>query len=93
MELCTFSLKEGVVRMFSLVLFLGCASFVAHRGYACFLKYLEKPEAIDVAFKSSASQNAFFPLITFCSWEKPLKENILKGCNLNSEDYLEKIYG
>ena len=76
--------------MFSLVLFLGCASFVTHRGYACFLKYLEKPEAIDVAFKSSASQVAFFPLITFCSWNKPLKENILKECNLTAEDYFKK---
>ena len=76
--------------MFSLVLFLGCASFVAHRGYACFLKYLEKPQAIDVAFKSSASQDAFFPLITFCSWNIPLKENILKECNLTADDYLEK---
>ena len=88
MELCTFSLKGGIIRIFSLILFLGCASFVTHRGYGCFLKYLEKPEAVDVAFKSSASQDAFFPLITFCSW-KPLKENILKECNLTSEDYLE----
>ena len=90
MELCTFSLKGGIIRMFSLVLFLGCASFVIHRGYACFLKYLEKPQAIDVAFKSSASQDAFFPSITFCSWNKPLKENILKECNLTRDDYLEK---
>ena len=87
---CNFSLKKVIIRMFSLILFLGCAGFVTYRGYECFQKYLEKPEAIDVAFKSSASQNAFFPLITFCSWEKPLKENILKGCNLNSEDYLKK---
>ena len=87
---CNFSLKKVIIRMFSLILFLGCASFVAHRGYCCFQKYLGKPEAIDVAFKSSASQAAFFPSITFCSWNKPLKENILKGCNLTSVDYLEK---
>ena len=75
--------------MFSLILFLGCTSFVIHRGYNCLQKYLEKPEAIDVAFKSSGSQ--IFPSITFCSWyNKPLKENILKGCNLTSKDYLEK---
>ena len=74
--------------MVSLILFLGCASFVFHRGYECFQKYLEKPEAIDVAFKSSGSQVAFFPSITFCSWDKPLKENILKECNLTSDDYL-----
>ena len=74
--------------MFSLVLFLGCASFVTYRGYLCFQKYLEKPEAIDVAIKSSRSQVAFFPSISFCSYERPLKEkNILKGCNLTSEDY------
>ena len=72
--------------MFSLVLFLGCASFVTYRGYDCFQKYLEKPEAIDVAIKSSRSQFAFFPSISFCSFE-PLKENILKGCNLTSKDY------
>ena len=90
MELCNFSLKRGIIRIFSLILFLGCASFVTHRGYACFLKYLEKPQAIDVAFKSSASQDAFFPSITFCSWNKPLKENILKECNLTRDDYLEK---
>ena len=77
--------------MFSLILFLGCTSFVIHRGYKCLQKYLEKPEAIDVAFKSSGSQTAFFPSISFCSlYNKPLKENILKGCNLTSKDYLEK---
>ena len=76
--------------MISLILFLGCASFVSLRGYDCFQKYLEKPEAIDVAFKSSGSQATFFPSITFCSLDKPLKENILKGCNLTSEDYVEK---
>ena len=76
--------------MFSLILFLGCASFVIYRGYECFQKYLEKPEAIDVAFKSSSSQIAFFPSITFCSINQPLKENILKECNLTSNDYLNK---
>ena len=85
-----FSFKTVITRMFSLFLFLGCASFVIYRGYECFVKYLEKPEAIDIAFKSSGSQVAFFPLITFCSYDKPLKENILKGCNLTSEDYLKK---
>ena len=70
-----------------MILFLGCACFVIHRGYECFLKYLEKPEAIDVAFKFSGSQVAFFPSITFCSWHKP---NISKGCNLTPEDYLKK---
>ena len=76
--------------MTSLILFLGCASFVSFRGYDCFQKYLEKPKAIDVAFKSSGSQATFFPSITFCSLDKPLKENILKGCNLTSEEYMEK---
>ena len=90
MRFYLFSFKKFIIRMFSLILFLGCASFVTHRGYKCFQKYLEKPEAIDVAFKSSASQVAFFPSITFCSWDRPLKENILKGCNLTSEDYMEK---
>ena len=75
--------------MFSLVLFLGCAGFVMYRGYECFLKYLEKPEAVDIAFKSSASLIAFFPVITFCSYHKPLKEDILKECNLTLEDYLK----
>ena len=72
--------------MFSLVLFLGCASFVTYRGYECFQKYLEKPETIDVALKSSRSLVAFFPSISFCSYG-PLKENILKGCNLTSKNY------
>jgi hypothetical protein len=88
--ICYFSPKTVIIRMFSLILFLGCASFVTHRGYKCFQKYLENPEAIDVAFKSSGSQIAFFPSITFCSWNEPLKENILKNCNLTSEDYLKK---
>ena len=87
----SFSFKTFIIRMFSLILFFGCTSFVIHRGYKCLQKYLEKPEAIDVAFKSSGSQTAFFPSISFCSWyNKPLKENILKGCNLTSKDYLEK---
>ena len=90
MELCNFSFKTVIIKMFSLILFLGCASFVIQRGYDCFQKYLEKPEAIDVAFKSSSSQVAFFPSISFCVSNKPLKENILKGCNLTSEDYIKK---
>jgi hypothetical protein len=90
MEFCFFSFKKVITRMFSLILFLGCASFVTYRGYECFQKYLEKPEAIDVAFKSSGSQVASFPSITFCSYKRPLKENILKECNLTLEDYLEK---
>ena len=87
---CYFSLKKAIIRTFSLILFLGCASFVTHRGNECFQKYLEKPETLSVAFKSSGSQVAFFPSITFCSLDKPLKENILKECNLTLEDYLEK---
>ena len=89
MRFCSFSLKSFIIKIFSLILFLGCASFVTHRGYECFLKYLEKPEAVDIAFKSSASQTTFFPAITFCSYYKPLKEHILKECSLTSEDYLK----
>ena len=88
--ICYFSPKTVIIRMFSLILFLGCASFVALRGYDCFQKFVEKPEVIDVAFKSSGSQIAFFPSLSFCSWWKPLKENVLKECKLTSEDYLEK---
>ena len=84
----SFSLKEVIIKMFSLMLFLGCASFVTHRGYTCFQKYFEKSEAIDVAFKSNASQTAFFPSI--CFWDKPLKEDVCKMCNLTPEDYFEK---
>ena len=72
-----------------MILFLGCLFFVFHRGYECFQKYLEKPQAVDVEFKSSRSQVAFFPSISFCSYERPSKENILKGCNLTSKDYLD----
>jgi hypothetical protein len=86
MKFSFFLFKTFITRMFSLVLFLGCASFVTYRGYECFQKYLAKPEAIDVAIKSSRSQVAFFPSISFCSFQ-PLKENILKGCNLTSKDY------
>ena len=90
MRFCSFSFKTFIIRTFSLILLLGCASFVIHRGYKCFQKYLEKPEAIDVAFKSSSSQTAFFPSITYCSFRRPLKEHILKECNLTSDDYLNK---
>jgi hypothetical protein len=36
---------------FSTTLFIACAGFVIQKGYECFTKYMEDPEAVDISYK------------------------------------------
>lgn len=62
------SLKILAANTFSVVLFIGCATFVSHRGYECFKKYLAEPEAVDMAYKFIGSEENSFPSFTFCPY-------------------------
>ena len=50
---------------FRIILFLSCTTFVAHRGYKCFEKYFEEPEAIDLSYKFTGSDEIQFLSLTF----------------------------
>ena len=54
-----------ITRTFSAVLFLLCAAFVSNRGYDCFKKYSEKPEAVDLGYKFTGSEEIPFLSLTF----------------------------
>ena len=58
--------KEILSTTFSVILFLICASFVAHRGYNCILKYKSEPEAVDIKYEFTGKLP--FPSLTFCPY-------------------------
>ena len=51
-------------KIFSASLFIGCLIFVLIRGYKCSMKYLNKPEGLDMSFEFSGALP--FPSMTFC---------------------------
>ena len=51
-------------KIFSASLFIGCLIFVLIRGYKCSIKYLSKPEGLDMSFEFSGALP--FPSMTFC---------------------------
>ena len=51
-------------KIFSASLFFGCLIFVLIRGYKCSIKYLSKPEGLDMSFEFSGALP--FPSMTFC---------------------------
>ena len=53
---------------FRIILFSLCTTFVVHRGYECFKKYMDKPEAIDLSYKFTGSDEIPFPSFTFCPY-------------------------
>ena len=55
-----------VTKGFSVAFFILCAGFVTHRGYECFKKYIEQPEAVDLGYKFAGSEEIPFPSFTFC---------------------------
>ena len=59
------SLKKFGYYSFSVCLVVGCALFVAHRGYKCIKKYADKPESVEVSYKFTG--DVPFPVITFCT--------------------------
>ena len=60
--------KNNFVVFVSTILFIGCATFVAFRGYKCFEKYFMEPEHSEISYKPS--KNHPFPSFTFCASEK-----------------------
>ena len=42
-----------------------CAAFVTDRGYDCFKKYSEEPEAVDLGYKFTGSEEIPFLSLTF----------------------------
>ena len=56
--------RKNLSKLFSASLFIGCLIFVLIRGYKCSMKYLNKPEGLDMSFEFSGALP--FPSITFC---------------------------
>ena len=54
-----------ITRIFTVVLFLFCTAFVTNRGYDCFKKYSEEPEAVDLGYKFTGSEEIPFLSLTF----------------------------
>ena len=78
-------------RAVSAFLYIGCITFVIHRGYMCFSKYLSKPEGVEIAYDFIG--DTLFPSFTFCSnnWN-PMpphryNEKVMKDCNLTLAKY------
>ena len=56
--------EEFVSLTITIVLFLVCGTFVTHRGYECFKKYLNEPEAVDIYYKFTGEVP--FPSLSIC---------------------------
>ena len=71
----------------SSILFIGCTTFVAFRGYSCFDKYLKKPKNSEVSYESS--NNHPFPSFTLCvSKNASYNDGQMKECQLERNEYL-----
>ena len=77
--------KKTVSTVFSVSLFIGCAVFVAYRGYGCFKKYLSVPEKVDISFKLTGTQN--FPEITLCPFPA-FNETVFDECKLDLQGFM-----
>ena len=79
--------KNNAYVFVSSILFIGCAVFVAYRGYLCFDKFLKKPENSKVSFESTKNQP--FPSFTLCASENVSYNNDqMKECQLERSEYL-----
>ena len=68
------------------IFFIPCLTFVGLRGYKCFIKYFNKPEAFKVSFQFSG--NEYFPSLTFCSnREDTYNSDIFTECQVSLNDY------
>ena len=78
--------KNSLSKMFTSLLFIGCALFVIFRGEKCLQKFLNKPEKTQISYKFNGNMN--FPRITICETDEDAYENdILGQCQLNKDDY------
>ena len=79
--------KNNAYTFVSSLLFLGCAVFVAYRGYLCFDKFSKKPIHSEVSFESS--MNHPFPSFTLCaSANVSYNDDQLKKCQLEWDEYV-----
>ena len=71
----------------SLILLIGCVTYVIYKGQECIQKYLDKPERMDSSYKPISDLP--FPSVTFCAEENPAPydENALKKCQRSKVDY------
>ena len=65
---CKEQYLDFITTSFRVIIFLLCTTFVVHRGYKCFKKYMDKPEAIDLSYKFTGSDEVPFPSLTFCPY-------------------------
>ena len=80
--------KNNFIVFVSTILFIGCATFVAFRGYKCFEKYFMQPEHSEISYKPS--KNHPFPSFTFCASEKnSYNDDLMKECQLERSEYLD----
>jgi hypothetical protein len=78
---------NNFVVFLSTILFIGCAAFVAFRGYRCFDKYVKNPEHTEISYKSS--KNHPFPSFTLCaSHNDSYNNDAMKECQLERMEYL-----
>ena len=91
-----WNFKHFIKNMFLLIFYIGCWTFVIHRGYKCMLKYLLKPQGIEMSYDSSG--NLPFPHFTFCphNWNdfppKKFNENVTRSCNITWEQYVDESH-
>ena len=79
--------KNNAYTFVSSLLFLGCAVFVAYRGYLCFDKFSKKPKRSEVSFESS--MNHPFPSFTLCaSANVSYNDDQKKKCQLERVEYV-----
>ena len=81
--------KHNIRSFFSSILFVGCAAFVAFRGYSCFDKYLKNPVVTDISYNSINSLN--FPSFTLCTFiSHGYNLDRLKECQIETESYVDE---
>ena len=83
-------LLNGLKSSVSILFFIACATYVAIRGYKCFVKYSTEPQSNRISYKFNA--RVIFPSISFCPTEEyRFKVEELNKCELSTDDYF--IFG
>ena len=84
--------KKALRRIILLIFYVGCFTFVIHRGYKCIGKYSSKPVGVEMSYDFIGDLR--FPSFTFCSnnWRNDLSpykynQEVLKDCNLSQAQY------
>ena len=70
--------------------FVGCLTFVGHRGYKCFSKYFQKPKGINI--EKHFARDYIFPTVTFCYNSNLYNPEITERCNVKVYDYTSHVW-